>query len=80
MTSNFAPKSMLNGVHNRVDTHHFGSSFANREEDPYFVIHAKPDRLAIVKQKADEFIRSELAKNRPAVLVTSGGSTVPLEV
>jgi len=64
-----------------MDTHRHGSfSFADEDEDPYFVTHAKPDGLDVVKRKSDEFIRFQLAKKRPLVLVTSGGSTVPLEV
>ena len=81
MASNFPPESMLDGVYYRADTHRFGSfSFANEDEDPYFVMHAKPDGLDVVKRKSDEFIRFQLTKKRSVVLVTSGGSTVPLEV
>jgi hypothetical protein len=75
------PDTVLNGTHHRVDSYRYGSfSFANEEEDPYFVTNAKPDGLDIVKRKADEFIKFQCAKKRPVVLVTSGGSTVPLEV
>jgi len=73
--------AILNGPHRRVDSYRYGSfSFANDEEDPYFVTNAKPDGLDIVKKKADEFIKFQCARKRPVVLVTSGGSTVPLEV
>jgi hypothetical protein len=75
------PEPMLNGTDHRTDTHRYGSfSFANEEEDPYFVTHAKPDGLDIVKKRADEFVQIQRAKGRSVVLVTSGGSTVPLEV
>ena len=75
------PEAILNGTHHHVDSYRYGSfSFANEEEDPYFVTNAKPDGLDIVKGKADEFIKFQCAKKRPTVLVTSGGSTVPLEV
>jgi hypothetical protein len=74
-------ESVLNGTHHRVDTYRYGSfSFAGEEEDPFFVTHAKPDGLDIVKATADSFIQYQKALNRPVVLVTSGGSTVPLEV
>ena len=75
------PETLVNGTYNRVDSYRYGSfSFANEEEDPYFVTHAKPDGLDVVKKTADEFIKFQCAKKRPVVLVTSGGSTVPLEV
>jgi hypothetical protein len=78
---NTPSETMLNGVPRRIDTHRYGSfSFANDEEDPYFVTHAKPEGLEIVKKRADDFIRLQCAKGRSVVLVTSGGSTVPLEV
>jgi hypothetical protein len=70
----------------RIEVHkpehyRYGSfSFANEEEDPYFTTHAKPEGLDIVKTRADEFIRFQGARGNPVVLVTSGGSTVPLEV
>jgi hypothetical protein len=74
-------ETMVNGTHHNVDTHRYGSfSFASEEEDPFFVTHAKPDGLDIVKAAADSFIRYQKTLNRPVVLVTSGGSTVPLEV
>jgi hypothetical protein len=74
-------ETMLNGMHHRADSYRYGSfSFANEEEDPFFVTHAKPDGLDLVKAKADEFIRFQKAKGRSVVIVTSGGSTVPLEV
>lgn len=72
---------LLNGIHHRVDTYRYGSfSFANEEEDPFFITHARPEGLDIVKKRADDFIRMQCAKGRSVVLVTSGGSTVPLEV
>jgi len=75
------PEIVLNGTHHRVDSYRYGSfSFASAEEDPYFVTNAKPEGLDIVKRKADDFIKAQCAKTRPVVLVTSGGSTVPLEV
>jgi len=78
---NTPSETILNGVQRRPDTHRYGSfSFANEEEDPYFVTHAKPEGLDIVKKRADDFIRIQCAKGRSVVLVTSGGSTVPLEV
>ena len=52
----------------------------DEDEDLYFVTHAKPEGLDIVKKRADDFIKFQCAKERPVVLVTSGGSTVPLEV
>ena len=74
-------ETVLNGVHHRVDTYRYGSfSFAGEEEDPFFVTHSKPEGLDIVKATADSFIKYQKALNRPVVLVTSGGSTVPLEV
>lgn len=78
---NSPSEALLNGVHHRGDTYRYGSfSFANEEEDPYFVTHAKPEGLDIVKKRADDFIRIQCEKGRSVVLVTSGGSTVPLEV
>jgi hypothetical protein len=72
---------MPNVLRSRQDPYRYGSfSFANEEEDPFFVTHAKPDGLDLVKAKADEFIRLQKAKGRSVVIVTSGGSTVPLEV
>jgi phosphopantothenate-cysteine ligase len=77
MTSN----TTLNGLERRPDSYRYGSfSFANEEEDPYFTTHTKPEGLEIVKACADEFITYQKRKGRPVVLVTSGGSTVPLEV
>jgi hypothetical protein len=74
-------ETILNGNHHRADSYRYGSfSFANEEEDPFFVTHAKPEGLDLVKAKADEFIRFQKAKGRSVVIVTSGGSTVPLEV
>lgn len=64
-----------------MDTYRYGSfSFASEEEDPFFVTHVKPEGLEIVKATADTFVRHQKELNRPVVLVTSGGSTVPLEV
>ena len=61
--------------------HRYGSfSFAHEDEDPYFVTHTQPDGLDILKKRADDFIRIQCSKGRSVVLVTSGGSTVPLEV
>ena len=61
--------------------HRYGSfSFAHEDEDPYFVTHTQPDGLGILKKRADDFIRIQSSKGRSVVLVTSGGSTVPLEV
>jgi hypothetical protein len=81
MALNSNTEWMLNGLQHRVDTHRFGSfSFAGDEEDPYFVTQQKPEGLDIVKKTADEFVRFQLAKKKPVVLVTSGGTTVPLEV
>jgi hypothetical protein len=75
------PEMIFNGAPRRPDTHRYGSfSFADEEEDPYFVTHAKPDGLEIVKKRADDFTRAQCAEGRSVVLVTSGGSTVPLEV
>jgi hypothetical protein len=72
---------VVNGVSDPQNTYRYGSfSFANENEDPYFVTHAKPEGLDIVKRQADEFVRFQCAKERSVVLVTSGGSTVPLEV
>jgi hypothetical protein len=55
-------------------------SFADGREDPYFMTRPAPEGLDLVKARADEFIRIQKAKGRSVVLVTSGGSTVPLEV
>jgi hypothetical protein len=75
------PETILNSTHHRANSHRYGSfSFANEEEDPYFMTHARPDGLGILKNRADQFIRLQCAKGRSVVLVTSGGSTVPLEV
>jgi hypothetical protein len=75
------PETILNSTHPRRDGYRYGSfSFANEEEDPFFVTHAKPDGLDILKKRADDFIRLQCSKGRSVVLVTSGGSTVPLEV
>ena len=38
-----------------------------------------PDNLSDVREKALEFVRQESKEGRPVVLVTSGGTTVPLE-
>lgn len=74
-------ETILNTAHHRPDNHRYGSfSFAHEEEDPYFMTHARPDGLDILKKRADVFIRLQCSKGRPVVLVTSGGSTVPLEV
>jgi hypothetical protein len=74
-------ETVLNGTHHRLDTYRYGSfSFAGEEEDPFFVTHTRPDGLDLVKAKADVFIRQQKILDRPVVLVTSGGSTVPLEV
>jgi hypothetical protein len=75
------PETILNGIPRGPDSYRYGSfSFAHEEEDPYFVTHAKPEGLDIVKKRADDFIRIQRDKKRSVVLVTSGGSTVPLEV
>ena len=75
------PPPELNGTPKRPEDYRYGSfSFADEEEDPYFVTHAKPEGLDIVKQRADEFIKFQCGQKRSVVLVTSGGSTVPLEV
>jgi len=75
------PETILNGIHYSPDNHRYGSfSFAHEEEDPYFVTHSKPDGLDSLKTRADDFIRLQCSKGRSVVLVTSGGSTVPLEV
>ena len=72
------PETMVNGY--RRDSHRYGSfSFASDEEDPYFVTNSKPEGLDVVKKRADDFIKFQCAKKRSVVLVTSGGSTVPLE-
>jgi len=74
------PPPETDGTPKRPDEYRYGSfSFADEEEDPYFVTHKKPEGLEIVKSRADEFIKFQCAQNRPVVLVTSGGSTVPLE-
>ena len=74
-------ETILNGIHHCPDNHRYGSfSFAHEEEDPYFVTHSKPDGLDSLKTRADDFIRLQCSKGRSVVLVTSGGSTVPLEV
>jgi hypothetical protein len=76
-----ADERLINGAKRPHDSHRYGSfSFANEDEDPYFVTHAKPGGLEVVKKLADEFIRYQVQKRRSVVLVTSGGSTVPLEV
>lgn len=73
--------SVINSTKRLHDSHRYGSfSFANEDEDPYFVTHAKPNGLEVVKKLADEFIKYQVEKRRSIVLVTSGGSTVPLEV
>jgi hypothetical protein len=74
-------ETVLNGIPRHSDLHRYGSfSFAGEDEDVYFVTHANPQGLDIVKNRADEFIRFQCGKGRRVVLVTSGGSTVPLEV
>jgi hypothetical protein len=75
------PETILMSTHHRLDGYRYGSfSFAQEDEDPYFVTHAKPDGLDILKKRADDFVRLQCSKGRSVVLVTSGGSTVPLEV
>lgn len=72
---------LFNGMKRLPDSYRYGSfSFADDDEDPYFVTHAKPEGLEIVKKTAEDFIRVQKEKGRNVVLVTSGGSTVPLEV
>ena len=68
-------------MQHRADSYRYGSfSFADEEEDPFFTTHTKPEGLDIVKKKADEYIKIQKERGRNVVLVTSGGSTVPLEV
>ena len=74
-------ESVVNSTRRLHDSYRYGSfSFANEDEDPYFVTHSKPNGLEVVKKLADEFIKYQVGKRRSVVLVTSGGSTVPLEV
>jgi phosphopantothenate---cysteine ligase (ATP) len=81
MTSPLAGEKFFNGLPARKDPYRYGSfSFADEEEDPYFVTNAKPEGLEIVKKRADEFVKIQKERGRNVVLVTSGGSTVPLEV
>jgi hypothetical protein len=73
--------SIRNGLPHPADAYRYGSfSFASVEEDPYFITHALPEGLEHVKSDADEFIAFQKLRGKPVVLVTSGGSTVPLEV
>ena len=73
--------TLLDGTHHRADAFRYGSfSFAHEEEDPYFVTHRQPEGLDVVKRRAGEFIKIQEGMGRPVVLITSGGSTVPLEV
>jgi len=83
MSSVVVRENFFNGIEAqpRRDTYRYGSfSFDGEEEDPYFVTHTKPEGLDIVKKRADEFVKIQKGLGRKVVLVTSGGSTVPLEV
>ena len=69
----------IDGSPHGMDIRRFGS-FSFASEDEYFLTHKAPEGLGGVKKRADTFIRFQCAKERRVVLVTSGGSTVPLEV
>jgi hypothetical protein len=74
-------KATTNGIQTHHHTYRYGSfSFANADEDPYFTSHSPPEGLDFLKARADEFVAFQHARGKPVVLVTSGGSTVPLEV
>jgi hypothetical protein len=71
----------VDGVEYRPRSYRIGSfSFADEAEDPYFMTQPAPEGLDVIKRRADEFIHIQKTKGRSVVLVTSGGSTVPLEV
>lgn len=48
-------------------------------EDAYFSTNSPPKQLAAHTALAEAFITQHVAANRRVVLVTSGGTTVPLE-
>lgn len=48
-------------------------------EDAYFSTNPPPKQLAAHTALAEAFITQHVAANRRVVLVTSGGTTVPLE-
>ncbi|BFZ64660.1 Phosphopantothenate--cysteine ligase cab2 [Saitoella coloradoensis] len=49
------------------------------EADAYFAENPAPPSLPAAKKHLDEFISTHVAQNRRVVLITSGGTTVPLE-
>jgi len=48
-------------------------------EDDYFVKNTPPNNIDEVEKKTKEFLKFQVEKGRRIVLVTSGGTTVPLE-
>jgi len=48
-------------------------------EDDYFVKNTPPKNIEEVEKKTKEFLQFQIEKDRRIVLVTSGGTTVPLE-
>jgi len=48
-------------------------------EDDYFVKNTPPKNIDEVERKTKEFLKFQIEKGRRIVLVTSGGTTVPLE-
>lgn len=48
-------------------------------EDDYFVKNTPPSNIDEVEKKTKEFLKYQVEKGRRIVLVTSGGTTVPLE-
>jgi phosphopantothenate-cysteine ligase len=51
----------------------------SQAEDAYFSTNPPPKQLAAHTALAEAFITQHAAANRRVVLVTSGGTTVPLE-
>lgn len=49
------------------------------DELRYFETHAAPDNLPVLSAQVQEFVRLHVAAARRVVLVSSGGTTVPLE-
>ena len=51
----------------------------SHDEEDYFDLNPPPDTLPIHRALVDSFIERHRTENRPVVLVTSGGTSVPLE-
>ncbi|KAJ3123729.1 hypothetical protein HK098_001661 [Nowakowskiella sp. JEL0407] len=59
------------------DSHHLNA--VSMDADEYFIQTPPPPNLSQVSKTVEEFITFQKLKNRRVALVTSGGTTVPLE-